>query len=230
MNIGLISDVHGNPWALEAVLSFLWKKVDLILFLGDLVGYYPFVNECAAMLDSKKVIGVRGNHDEILLRCIYCDNPPDPIYNERYGSALKRCLTSLSKNTLRLLKSWSSHRHLIISSVSISMFHGSPWDPLGGRVYPDFGDWQRFNNCSANIILLGHTHYPFVKRWNKRLIANPGSVGQPRDDSRGACCAKLDLASGWFFFDRVVYNSAPIIQDALIHDSEIPYLVEVLRR
>ncbi len=230
MKITVLADVHGNIFALRAVLSALKDRVDTILFLGDLAGYYPFVNDCVALWETKKIIGIRGNHDEILIDCIKNEKPPNRSYCQRYGSALTRSWQSLSKESKLLVQSWPLQRQLVLASTTISMFHGSPWKPLEGRIYPDFTDWGRFDDCPADIILLGHTHYPLTKRWKGKLILNPGSVGQPRDSSEGACYAELDLASGEITHYRVAYDKSDLITDAYLHNPNIPYLIEVLTR
>jgi putative phosphoesterase len=230
MRIGLIADVHGNAPAFQAVLTVLLKRVDLVLFAGDLVGYYPFVNECVNMWDPEVMVGIRGNHDEILLQSIKCGTPPGPDYLSRYGSALERSWQSSTKPTLNLLQSWPIRRSLIVSSVSVSMFHGAPWDPLEGRVYPDFREWERFDDCQSDVVVLGHTHYPLFKRYKDKLIVNPGSVGQARDQSGKASWAELDVGLEEVQHYRIPYDNTRIIQDALRHDPDVPYLVEVLTR
>ena len=226
----MIADIHGNHIALEKVLSVLRQKVELIFFLGDLAGYYPFVNECADLLDSHKIIGVRGNHDDVLLNCIELGSTPGTEYNDAYGTALERSQKSISKKSLSLIKSLPTQRRTSLESVSIAMFHGAPWDPLEARVYPDFADWSLFNDSLDDIILLGHTHYPMVKHWKGRLIVNPGSVGQPRNAAGVACYGELDLKSGKAALHQVGYDADLIIRDTLINNPDKPYLTEVLTR
>ena len=67
MKIGIIADIHGNLPAFEAVLKDMKGKTEKILFLGDLVGYYGFSEECARLLDSPEFVSIRGNHDQVLL-------------------------------------------------------------------------------------------------------------------------------------------------------------------
>jgi diadenosine tetraphosphatase ApaH/serine/threonine PP2A family protein phosphatase len=110
------------------------------------------------------------------------------------------------------------------------MFHGAPWMPLEGRVYPDFAEWERFGSCTEEIILLGHTHYPMVKEWRGKVIINPGSVGQPRSRSGAAEYAVLDVAKRSVVFERAPYDVSRVIQDARRHDPQMSYLVEVLSR
>jgi putative phosphoesterase len=230
MRIGLISDIHGNDAALKAVLGALQDRVELILFMGDLAGYYPFVDECVCQWDRSRMLGVLGNHDWILLECIAHGGFPSASYCAKYGSALTRSLSRLSHEARCLIESWPQHRCLELEGTSVAMFHGAPWNPLEGRVYPDFEDWDRFSSRSEEVILLGHTHYPIVKKWDGKIIINPGSVGQPRLSSGAAEFATLELPQQRVELQRVQYDPSAVIRDARCHDPELGYLVEVLTR
>lgn len=230
MRVGLISDIHGNSRALNAVLPRLLGEVDQILFLGDLCGYYPFVEKCVALWDEGRIVGVRGNHDQILLDCLENGTQPSTDYQARYGSALLRTLQNLSSKSLSLLQSLPVARTLTLRGVVLALYHGAPWDPMEGRVYPDDDNWDRFSDVPGDVILLGHTHYPLIRRHRDKLIINPGSVGQPRDRPGRASFAILDAASGIVQHHRVPFDAQSLIEDAKMHDPDLPYLVEVLTR
>jgi putative phosphoesterase len=229
VKIGLFSDVHGNHVALAAALNVL-QEVDAYFFLGDLAGYYPFINQCLELWPNKPLWAVRGNHDQVLLDCLENHSPPSDDYQRRYGSALHRAQRELTPDGRRLILSWPREQTIELQGAVIGIMHGAPWDSLEGRVYPDFKDWDRFAEVAADIIVLGHTHYPLQKTYQGKLIVNPGSVGQPRDQSTGACCASLDLDSGEVQHWRVPYDKTSIIDDASKHDPNNPYLVNVLNR
>lgn len=230
MRIGLTSDIHGNSPALKAVLPALLDEVDEIMFLGDLCGYYPFVDECVALWDESRIFGIRGNHDQVLLDCLQNRTQPSADYRARYGSALTRTLQGLSSACLSLLQSLPVWRTVTRNGVALALYHGAPWDPLEGRVYPDYDNWDRFSDVPGDVILLGHTHYPLVKRYRDKLIVNPGSVGQPRDRSSLASFAILDLASGTVEHRRMLFDSRRIIEDSKKYDPGLSYLVDVLTR
>jgi predicted phosphodiesterase len=229
MIVGLIADVHGNDRALEAVLRDA-GDVSWWLFAGDLTGYYPFVEECWALLAGCRLDGVRGNHDEILTRWLDLGEPPAPDYRQRYGSALRRARDVLSSSALAALRSWPVRRVEAVGDTLVHMVHGAPWDPLEGRVYPDFVQWDRFDGIEADVVLLGHTHYPLVHEVDGRLIVNPGSVGQARDRSGTAAYALLDTSSKQVELRRVPYDPTKLLEDAERHDPDLPYLREVLLR
>ena len=230
MKIGLIADVHGNSVALLAVWDAIVDEVDKILFLGDLCGYYPFVEACSYLWESESVIGIRGNHDQILLECIQEGANPGRVYRERYGSALARTIQNNGQQLKSILETWPTSCNLRLGNTNFSLFHGAPWAPLDGRVYPDFSDWEFFNEVAGDVILLGHTHYPLIKSYGDKLIVNPGSVGQPRDQSSSASYAIYDTDAERVYHHRVSFNPKSLIDDALEHDPELPYLVEVLVR
>src|ERR1700730_6923088 len=142
MRLALLSDIHGNIEALRAVFGVIRGQVDHILFLGDLVGYYGFVNECVDLWDGPSTTAVLGNHDQLLLDFLSGKHLPND-YRTRYGSALERTASELSPSAAYLLSSWPREQRLCFESTSIAMFHGAPWNPLGGRVYPDSQEWPR---------------------------------------------------------------------------------------
>lgn len=230
MKLGIISDIHGNAPALQAVLGEMRGNVDEFVFLGDLVGYYAFVEECIALARQELKVGVLGNHDGLFLRCFHEGSLAPADYTRRFGSALERTLKARDPQTLELLSSWPLTRTLEIDGISILMCHGAPWDPLHARVYPDFRDWQKFGEFPQEVILLGQTHYPMVRRWKEKLIVNPGSVGQPRDQAGGACYAVLEVGRREATLHRVSYDSSALIEDCREHDPNVPYLCEVLAR
>ena len=229
MRIGIFSDVHGNAAALRPVLQELRSNSDALLFLGDLAGYYGFVNECADIWPAD-VIGVRGNHDDVLLKALAESKAPAPEYLSRYGSALWRSAQGLSPKARCLMEELPVERSLEFEGLRVAMFHGSPWEPLNGRVYPDFAAWQKFDGVDADVVLLGHTHYPLVREYGQRLIVNPGSVGQARDAGGSACFAVLDTSTRTAELKRVGFDCGEVIRDAKEHDPELPYLWEVLTR
>lgn len=230
VRIGILADIHGNHVALRSVLSSLQGRVDRLLFLGDLVGYYPFVNECVDLLAGWDVSGVVGNHDQIFLRCLDTGDRPDEKYCARYGPALGDALCSASLEVRSFLGGLSAAGMLRYESLSMELFHGSPWDPLEGRVYPDFSEWSDFDSCRSEFVLLGHTHYQLYMERPGQKIVNSGSVGQARDKSGKACYAELEIPSGEFTLCNVPYDIEPIIAWARQCHPKPPYLVSVLTR
>lgn len=229
MILGIFSDVHGNSIALRRVWVQLKARADLYVFLGDLTGYYPYVMECASIIGDNLAGRVRGNHDDIFLNCLRKGQNPGLDYRRRYGSALAHALENVTPGVLALVTAPLEVR-LQIAGVKLALWHGAPWDPLQGRVYPDFKDWERFTTIDADVILLGHTHYSLIRHLGGRLVLNPGSVGQPRDQACQASYALLDLDSGEVSIERVTFDPRPLVRYARSADPHVPYLEKVLLR
>jgi putative phosphoesterase len=231
MKFGILSDIHGNYVALSAVLAeFRRQNVTDLLFLGDLVGYYPFARECVSMLTAFSVTSVRGNHDHIALNCLEAGTHTDEHYRRAYGSALDRTLDQKDAATAAFLRDMPLVRRMKIENRILRLCHGSPWDALEGRVYPDFEEWERFKPLETDVVLLGHTHYPVQRQCGAVLVINPGSVGQARQRSAVACAAMLDVPSLTTSMIEISYDPAPLIMDARAHNPDLPYLVQVLQR
>jgi predicted phosphodiesterase len=117
--------------------------------------------------------------------------PVDPERAEAYNLPLIRSL--LTEENLEWLRRLPSSRELWLGGRRILMCHGSPWDPLEEYIYPDFDGFERFAALDYDLVLLGHTHWPLVRRRGRTLVVNPGSCGQPRDRVPGASYARVDL-------------------------------------
>lgn len=204
--VAVLSDVHGNHVALSAVLEAVRGRVQHYLFLGDFCGYYPYVRECLALWPEHEILGVRGNHDQVLLE-VAAGRPLPEEYRRTFGSALERALAQLSSQDTERLRALPPERMVTLKGVRLALYHGAPWDALNARVYPDFEQWERFAHVAADVILLGHTHHAMVRRVGKTWIINPGSVGQARD-GKGARYAELSLPSCHVALERVDYDSS----------------------
>jgi len=189
MRIGLISDIHGNSPALNAILDELARKqTQRILFAGDAIGYYPYVNEVVEKLRSIDCISVRGNHESYLFHEL-------PISDER-RRAYKLDYTEqmISKGNREWLKGLQKVRILEIDGTRILLCHGSPW-AIDEYIYPNNNQFNRFANLDFDFVVMGHTHIPMIKVIGKVVLINPGSCGQPRDYIPGACYCIIDTDS-----------------------------------
>lgn len=230
MTLGVIADIHGNHAALGVVLEeFRRRGVCQVAFLGDLVGYYAFVYECLAMLAAFDVMAVRGNHDQVALDCFEAGHRDDR-YRRAYGTALDRGLASAGPMVVRFLQASPPKRTIRLRGRTLLLCHGSPWDPLEGRVYPDSEDWDRFCSLGVDVVLMGHTHYPLSRRCGSVCVINPGSVGQARHRSSVASAALLDVGTLACQLLDIPYSPDIIVDDATAHDPGLPYLTDVLRR
>jgi len=198
--IAIISDIHGNLPALNKVMSHIKKEnVRKIISLGDVAGYYPFINEVIELLIKHDVINIVGNHDRYLI-----DNTECPR-SHTANICLKYQKKVIDKNNLNWLKmSVSKYESNIISCV-----HGG-WNNLEDEyLYTISGEY--FQDLPQNYFFCGHTHVQksILLKKNKTFV-NPGSIGQPRDGNRDAAYCLFDECSGEISLFRVPYDISEV--------------------
>jgi len=185
--IAIISDIHSNLEALKTVLKEIRNLgIKKIYCCGDIVGYGPEPNECVELIAKKNIPSIMGNHD------IACVSLQDKESFTEFGQkAIEWSNNILTEQNKRFL--FNQPKNLVIDNIHF--VHGSPVHYLWDRIYPDTSESElnRFlNKVNKDILIIGHTHYPFVKELNGKLVINPGSVGQPRDGDCRASFAVLD--------------------------------------
>jgi putative phosphoesterase len=191
VKVGLLSDIHCKlPGLLQALEQL--DDCDELLCAGDLVYQYRFSNDVLATLKRRGVRSILGNHDKIVLH-----TPNHPL----------RASASVDPAWLAYLASLPNSLALTLGGVHLQMFHGSPWDDDDGRVTPyiypqSSAELRRLAEFAADVIVLGHTHVPFVHDTGRALVVNPGSCAEPRDGTLMPCCAVLDTDSRRVDFRR----------------------------
>ena len=230
MRIAVLSDVHGNLPALEAVLEAL-KPYDAVWQLGDIVGYGPQPDEVVARLASENAIGVRGNHDSAAIGELDTEN-----FNDDARAAVEWTAETITVETQR----WLSALPLRSVDHPFTLVHGSPRDPTWEYVYSSGIARANLEAFSTQHCLVGHTHVPLVFKEKKtggvegvvvksdlsmdlngsRLIINPGSVGQPRDGDPRACGMILDTDTNKLAWHRVEYPIEPV--QKLMKERKLP--------
>jgi predicted phosphodiesterase len=211
----IISDVHANATALDAVLKNA-GEVDAVWCLGDLVGYGPDPNECIARLrEFPNIVCLQGNHDAAALGQLSLEG-----FNYEARTSiewLQKQLTSDSTAYLQTLKSREE-----VNGVTLA--HASPRQPMLEYLLDTYSAAENFPYFETDFCFVGHTHVSvlFTLKDNtvhlevpipntklileKRCIANPGSVGQPRDrDPRAGFVIFDDEVSQWDY-RRVEYD------------------------
>jgi len=226
LRIAVLSDIHSNLDALDAVMRDL-PTVDNIFCLGDLVGYGPQPNEVIAELQRvQPIVVLLGNHDSSILTG---DTAGLAAHAEL---AVKWTRKVIGKAELQYLSSLEPSGRLELSEIAIALFHGSPRDPISDYVYPNspksmFEDL--LGKAGADVVMLGHTHMPMQYLSTGKLLANPGSVGQPRDGDPRASYAILTLSGSLRSFEirRVEYDVEAVAEK--ITESGLPgYLADRL--
>ena len=198
MTVALLSDVHANLVALEAVLRAL-PPVEAIWVMGDTVGYGPDPIDALALLRERGALIVAGNHDRAVAT----------------GAGLEH-FNPIARTAAEHHRSWLSAEQrddlaalplTLEPAAGYQICHGSPRDPLWEYVFDARIAAAAMTATPAGRCCVGHTHVParFVTGDGKVMI-NPGSVGQPRDGDPRASYALLDVATATVTFERVEYD------------------------
>jgi putative phosphoesterase len=204
VRIAVISDIHSNYDALRAVLSAI-GDYDALLCLGDLVGYGAQPNEVVSEIRSLKPKAiVMGNHD-------YAVSTGDTSgFVQHAVQAVEWTRNKISPENLRHIASLRAKTTFTVDGVKIALAHGSPRDPLNEYIYPGTAEFilrSLVEVSGGTILLLGHTHVPFLRKFDSTLLGNPGGVGQPRDgDSRASYAILEPFAEPEFQIYRVEYD------------------------
>lgn len=213
----LISDIHANLTALEAVLADA-GSFDAAWCLGDLVGYGPDPNECVERVAALPNLQcVMGNHDAAALRRIEID-----AFNPEARAALLWTQQRLSPPSAAFL----NERPEMITVDQITLAHGSPRQPVWEYLLDTRTATANFDYFDTLYCFVGHTHLPVIYylpddqrmahlivpenttqvALAPRAIINPGSVGQPRDRDPRAAYALLDMDDYTWEWHRVAYD------------------------
>lgn len=185
----VISDVHCNLIALERVLEDAGSFDDAIC-AGDIVGYGPDPVECVEMIAKRGFKCVAGNHDLAAIT-------GDKSHLNAYAAAAISIQRSLLKPRQSMwLGRLPSSISLDMGGLRMVVYHGSPSDPYWEYILPMEALYRAeefFEATGADFLILGHTHIPFIHRFEGRVFLNPGSVGQPRDGDPRASYMLVDV-------------------------------------
>ena len=219
MRAAIISDIHGNLSALEAVFTKIDElKVDAIHCLGDIVGYGPFPNECVDLVRTRCLFTVKGNHDSGLL-----GETPTDYFNQHGKAAIRWTKDKVTPQNLEYLRSLPEK----VVDDKFTLVHSSPLEPSEWTYLMNWDQAEEnFAAFSTQFCFIGHTHVPVVIgedstvnafEAGKRHIINVGSVGQPRDGNPNAAFGLLDLKEEAYTLVRVPYDiskTAKAIEEA----------------
>lgn len=200
--IAIIADIHGNLPALEAVLAGIEKQgCEKIISLGDVAGYYPFLNDCINILRERNVINLIGNHDYYLLSGLGCPRSKSANFLSKIQ------IKDLAPANL----SWLAQSKLCFKADKTFMVHGGIDNPIDEYIYTITDKY--FSRIPFQTIFTGHTHIQGkFELKNGQVYCNPGSVGQPRDGNCDAAFAilknngEINLHRVEYDIDRVVFS------------------------
>lgn len=231
--IALISDIHGNIDALEAVLEDIGRqRIDEILCLGDIVGYGAAPAECLQLVREHCTETILGNHDEYLVK-----GPENYVLSKRIGIPLLLARQTIPGEDLQ----WLRERPYTADRHGFSIVHGTLHHPEEFYYLLERRDAVlHFEQQRTPLCFHGHSHRPLINlsqpdgdiRWgipwetetrldrNQRLAINVGSVGQPRDQDPRAAYGIYDTEKNAFTLRRVDYDIEKAVQR--IVDAGIP--------
>lgn len=236
MKYALISDIHANLPALEAVLAHIGTQpgIDATYHLGDLVGYAPWPNEVVELLQGFKIAGVAGNYDSTVATdykhcgCRYEDPRQEELSHLSYDWTRQH----VSAKTKALLAGLPFRIDLLpggghIAGPQVILVHGTP---TRNTVYwtedrPDDFCLKMADHAGAkagDVIAFGHTHKPWHREVNGIHFVNTGSVGRPKDGDWRAGYVRLEVGTGTISveFVRVDYDLERAMRG--IRESELP--------
>jgi diadenosine tetraphosphatase ApaH/serine/threonine PP2A family protein phosphatase len=217
MRVAVLSDIHSNLRALEAVLASI-GSVDAIWQLGDVVGYGPDPEAVVWRLRESGAIGIKGNHDAAAVGDLSVED-----FNADARAAIEWTRARLNEEARAYLAALPEM--LVPDGFDFTLAHGSPRDPIWEYLTDTRAARENLSAFATTYCLVGHTHVPLILRQRRihmeglavnaegrlrlderRAILNPGSVGQPRDGDPGASYMLVDTAAGFATWQRVRYD------------------------
>jgi diadenosine tetraphosphatase ApaH/serine/threonine PP2A family protein phosphatase len=214
MRVAVLSDIHANLPALDAVLDAI-GPFDQLWVLGDSVGYGPHPDAVVERLRELEAVAVQGNHDAAVLGRI-----PVGAFNDLARAAVEWTAETMTEAGLDWLAAQPETR----VEGDYTLAHASPRDPLWEYLFTIPAARLNLAAFETPYCIVGHTHHQMVFRDDegrveallmgdgddlrldeRRAILNPGSVGQPRDGDPRACAMTIDIASGEVAWRRVPY-------------------------
>jgi diadenosine tetraphosphatase ApaH/serine/threonine PP2A family protein phosphatase len=216
MRVAVISDVHANYHALEAVLREIDAvRVDAVWCLGDTVGYGPRPNECCDVVDNRADYCLVGNHDLVVIGELAVSE-----FNDEAAAAAVWTAEVLTPESRAFLARLKPLGHV----EGVDLFHASARDPVWEYVLTEEAATATLELADAPLVLVGHSHVALAITADDgrisggpapggskvtlegRHLLNPGSVGQPRDGDPRAAWLLLDLEERLAEFHRVAYS------------------------
>jgi len=234
----LLSDIHANLPALDAVCDDPRGEFDATWVLGDTIGYGGDPSACIAVVRDLGAIAIAGNHEEAAIGRMSTGD-----FNPVARQAIEWTAEALSEDDLEWV------RNLTLTEVVeiFTLVHGSPRDPVWEYIETSPQVLDNLDHFESQGCVIGHSHMPFTvgvtdgivrqvehtpgerePLQGDRLYINPGSVGQPRDRDNRVSYALLDLESWEVEFRRVEYDIA--LAQSRIREQGLPdFLAERLQ-
>jgi putative phosphoesterase len=200
MRVGVLSDIHANRVALEAVFEDM-PPVDALVCAGDVVGYNPWPGECIDALRERSVPTIMGNHDRAVATGTGFGGNGMADAGARYARK------AIDDEQLEWLRGLPTERTCF--EGRLKLVHGHPEDP-NRYTYPALFSPDLLGE--EDILVMGHTHVQAYESYDEGVVMNPGSIGQPRDGDPRAAYAVVDLDSLTVEQHRVDYDIDRVVE------------------
>lgn len=177
MKVAVISDIHGNIYALMKALEDIdEQKVDKVICLGDLVGYGPHPNEVIALIRRREIPCIKGNYDASVV-----DGDYTFIRNTTINSfSLPWACNEVRISNKYYLESLPNFLKYTFNGVNILFTHGSP-NAINDYLFEDSPNTIKvMNELEEDVLVCAHTHIPCAKKYGNKLLINVGSIGKPK--------------------------------------------------
>lgn len=213
----LMADIHSNIHALLTAMDLIRAHdPGMVMCAGDIVGYGANPNECCHAVESMSAHSISGNHDRAAIsKDVSGMNP--------YAAAAALWTSDrLDDESRRFLSGLPISMRREMERSRVAVFHGSPSDP-DEYVYAEEASEGVLRAAGCDLLVLGHTHMPFVRRFDSGLIVNPGSVGQPRDGDPRGSLAVVDMTARTCEIVRFRYDIQAASQ--AISENGLPHML-----
>lgn len=222
MRIAVISDIHGNLPALEAVLADIEREgADSMVCLGDLAFKGPMPSECVSRIRALGIPCVHGNTDLMLLTQTDLEpTRPLPPAGAQVAAAqvpyLRWHLDRMSREDLQFLASLPFEHRIEVGGLRVHFVHATPQDCVAAiRPFDEPAALaERVRDLEADWLVMGHIHTPFLFRFARRTLINAGAIGFSLDYDWRASYAVLDLDRRSVSLHRVEYDQQPLLAAA----------------
>ena len=221
MKLAIISDIHANLHALQAV----WDDVkaqgpEAVYCLGDLVGYGAHPNETIEFIRERQIPTIMGNYDEGVgyekgdCGCAYVTEEE----KQDGKKSIDWTTDQVTPQNKRYLRNLQEKIEFTVNGYKILLVHGSP-RRINEYLYEDRPErslTRMLESIDANIMICGHTHNPYHRIVNGVHIINDGSVGKPKDGDPRACYASIELGETVKVdFRRIEYPISPVADEIM---------------
>lgn len=214
MKIAAISDIHGNIYSLMKVLEDIdEQKVDLVVCLGDLVGYGPHPNEVVSLIKRREMPCIKGNYDASVV-----DGAFTFIRDTSINSfALPWASEEVRASNKFYLSQLPTELNYDINGVKIKFTHGSPAQ-INEYLFEDGENTKKvMESLEEDVLVCAHTHIPSYKKFGDKLFINTGSVGKPKIGRPNATYVLIEIKEDKTVdvkFRELEYEYKRIVKDA----------------